>query len=420
MIELIIGGAILFVAVIIFIATYKVVEPNEAHVTIFMGRGRKFYGPIDGKKTAYFFIPVIMKRYILPLTNVKMNIEDIDLNDSEVAPFICDVITWVRISDPVLAAERLDLNTGAFRSLQSDLINIVQAIARAVSMKQEIIEIMRDRKTFAASVSAEVEPVLKEWGVQLVNLEVNEIRDAEGSSVIGDYESIREAQIKTNARIEIAERDKEATVAEQENYRLSQIATAVAQEASEKRFVEKDKVVGIAQQENERDVAEQEELANKQKVEAKRTLDVGGAEVEKQATIQVATGIAEAVRIKGDREAQVITLTGTAEGKAISAKGLAEAEAKEKMAEAMAKFNNAATGIEKIRAYIEVEKIKYESLALALSSADLKLVNSGNDTNLFGFPISATAGADMAQMIEAAGGTEAVSSLVEEVVDKIK
>ncbi len=396
--------------VLFFIVTYKVINPNHAHVVVFMGRGRKIYSPKIQEgvktKTAYFYIPLLMKRFILPLTNVKMDIRDIHLNDIQVAPFICDVITWIHIKNPIMAAERLNLGAGdQFASLREDIINIVQAVARAVAMKQEILDIMRDRKTFADSVSREVGSVLEAWGIDLINLEVNDIRDdkEKDSRVITDYESMRKIQVNSKARKEIAERDREAVEVEQQNLEKAEIAKAQAEENYIKRRIEKDKNVGIMEQGKEKEIATKQEEANRQEVSALRALEVGKAAVQKEATIEVATGEAEAVRVKGEKEADVIRLKGEADGKAIQARGTAEAVAKDRMAEAMQKFNDAATGIEQIRAWIEVEKAKYDALALALSNADLKLVQSGKGGKLFGFPLNAEVGADLGQMFEGMG-----------------
>lgn len=203
-IGLIIAAAVALL-VLFFIVTYKVVDPNEAHVVVLMGRGRKVYSSSEGKKSAYFFIPLLMKRFVLPLTNQKMEIADIHLNDTLVAPFICDVVSWLRIADPIQAAERLNL-ADPFGTLEQDLIPIVQAVARTGAMKQEILDIMRDRETFARAVSEEVREVLKKWGVQLVNLDINDIRDDEskGSHVVSDYENQRKAQVNAESRKEIA------------------------------------------------------------------------------------------------------------------------------------------------------------------------------------------------------------------------
>jgi flotillin len=413
--------------VMFFIMTYKVVDPNEAHVVVFMSRGRRVYAPKFAEdarvKTAYFYIPLLMKRFILPLTNVKIDINDIHLNDNLVAPFVCDVITWIHIEDPIKAAERLNLNDkDVFSSLREDLLNIVQAVARAVAMKQEVLDIMRDRKTFADSVSTEVDTVLSSWGIELINLEVNDIRDdaQKESRVIGDYESMRKIQVQATARKEIAQKDREAVEVEQENIRLAEIAKAHAEEMYVKRQIEKDKNVGIMAQSKEMEIARQEEEANRQKVEALRTKEVGEAQVIKQATIEKATGDSEAVRILGEKEADVIRLKGEADGKAIQARGEAEAIAKDKMAEAMQKFNDSATNIEKIRAWIEVQKVKWEAYAQVAENAEIKIVNSGKGASLFGIPLNAETGADFGQMLEGIGKVEDVGKVVKDVVDHVR
>lgn len=405
-----------------FILTYKVVDPNEAHVIVFMGRGRKVYAPKlisdEGVKTsartAYFYIPFLMKRFVMPLTNVKMDINNIHLNDIQVAPFVCDVITWVHISNPVIAAERLNLSgNDTFSSLREDLINIVQATARAASMKQEVLEIMKDRKTFSESVSKEVDPLLKKWGIDLINLEVNDIKDdiAKESQVISDYESIRKVSINSRARKETSILEREAVEVEQENKKKSEIAVANSEKEYMQAKLNTEKEVGIAAQKRdlhigitekskENEIAKADDVANKSKIEAHRTIEVGKAKVLKEAVIEKATGEADAIKIKGEKEADVTTLKGIADGNAIEAKGSAEAISKDKMAEAMQKFNDAAMKVEKIRAEIEVEKFKWEAYGKVAQNAEIKIVNSGNGADLFGIPMNAETGANLGKMLE--------------------
>ncbi len=389
---------------VFFLSTYKVIGSNEAHVVVIMGSGRKIYSPVPGEgvkaKTAYFYIPFLMKRYIMPLTNVKLNVDNIHLNDIQVAPFVCDVITWLHIAEPVKAAERLDFTKDVFTGLHSDLTAIVQAVARAAAMKQEILDIMRDRATFSKGVSSEVDVVLKEWGVQLVNLEVNDIRDREGSEVISNYELQRKAQVESMTRIEVSKRDREAIEQEQDNKQKAEIATALSERAFTTAQIEKDAAIGIAMQDKEKAIAESMKVANQTKIEAHRVTEVGKEDVEKQATITRAEGEGEYIRIKGEKEANVITLTGSAEADAIRAKGLAEAEAKEKMAEALQKFNDAATGIEKIHAWKEVQKAYADAQGKMAANAEIKLVSSGEGGSIFGFPVNAKTGADLGQFLE--------------------
>ncbi len=121
MITIIIAAVAVAVVVLFLMSTYKVIGSNEAHVVVIMGSGRKIYSPVAGDgvkaKTAYVFIPGLMKRYIMPLTNVKDDIQNIQLNDLEMAPFVCDVVAWLHIEDPVILCGSLsifDLAIGDF------------------------------------------------------------------------------------------------------------------------------------------------------------------------------------------------------------------------------------------------------------------------------------------------------------------
>lgn len=415
---IVIAAVVLFV--LFFISTYKVVGTNEAHVVVFMGRGRSVKTPVvdeDGRrgKTSYFYIPLLMKRYIMPLTNVKLDINGISLNDSEMAPFRCNVVTWIHIVDPIKASERLsDSESNRFQSMHQDLEAIVQAVARATAMGQEILEIMKNRSQFSSNMRSEVNQMIAEWGVELVGLEVNDINDEQGSSVIANYEAMRQAQIQSKARIEVATRNREAVEKEQENLKLGEIATAQAKQEYETAQMVSEKNIGIAEQQKNQDIATAEKEANATKVEALRTLTVGEATVQKEALVVKAEGQGEAERILGEKKAEVTRLAGKGDADAIQAKGEAEAIAKEKMAVALQKFNDAATGIEKIHALRDIQIAYAEAQGKIAENAEIKLVSSGEGGQIFGFPLNARTGADFGQMIEAFG-KEGIRAVIDEV-----
>lgn len=409
-------------AAVFFFSTYTVIGSNEAHVVVFMGRGRSIKSPVasngvDGK-TSYFYIPFLMKRYIMPLTNVKLDIQDIHLNDLEMAPFECDVVSWLRIKDPVIAAERLDFTReSVFESLHEDLKAIVQAIARAASMKQEILEIMRDRASFSLGVSTEVDVVMKSWGVELVNLEVNDIRDEEGSAIIANYESMRKAAIQSKARIEVAARNREAVEAEQENRQKSEIATANSEKEFGSKQIERDTILGIATQEQLQRVAEAEKATNAVQIEASRVTLVGQATNAKQAAIATAEGEGEAIRIKGEKEAAVVKLKGEADGSAIESRGLAEAKAKDAMAKALKEFNDAGINLEKINATVKIQEAFAGAYGKIAEYAEIKVVTSGEGGNILGLPMNAKTGGDLGAMFEAFGG-EKLGEVIAKVTGK--
>lgn len=418
-------AALMVIAGMVMFSAYTVVTPNQAHIVTRMSGGRTVFSPKIGDngrplyKTAYFYFPMVMKRQVLDLTNVKMEINNIELHDKEVAPFMCDVVCWFHVINPDLAAERLDLRhpEGNFGSVLESLRNLIPAVAREVAMKQEVLDIMRDRKTFGDSLSQSVEIQIEKWGVTMVDLEINDIRDAANSAIIGNYESMRQNVISSTARKQNAQMVQEAIVAEQGNKQLAEMKTAEVEETFRKRQIAKDKEIGIAEADRDLEIAKSTELANKQKVSAQQTLEVGQAEIKAQAVVKVATGEADAIKVKGEKQAEVIKLTGTAEASVVEAKGLAEAKAKDAMAEALKKFTEAGITLEQIKAFVEVQKSKYGSIAAAFQAANINLTSS-DPQKIFGFGLDAEGGASLSQFIktlEASTGKK-----LPEIVDAVK
>lgn len=408
----IIGVIVVFV--IFLLSTYTVVKPNQAHVVVRFGRGKKVYSPKlterddesgqpeQAHKTAYFFVPFVMKRQILDLTNVKMMIDNIELHDKEVAPFNCDVVCWFHVNDPAKAVERLDLDhdAGVFGSVKDSLGNLIQAVAREVAMKQEVLEIMRDRNTFGQQVELSVEKEIEKWGVQVVDLEINDIRDSDGSDIIESYESIRQVQVATGARKLNAERIREAVEVEQDNKQKAEMKVAEVEETYRKRQIEKERTIGIAEADQAKQIAEKTKEANETTVEAEKSLELGRANIVKQATITKAEGEAESIRVKGEKAADVVKLTGTAEADVVKAKGFAEAEAKQKMADALKAFNESGISLEQLRAFVSIQIAKYENMALMFQNANINLASSDPQKIFGGFNLDVEGGAAMGGFIK--------------------
>ena len=185
------------------------------------------------------------------------------------------------------------------------------------AMKQEVLDIMRDRKTFGDVVEDEVNGALKEWGLELVKLEIVNFSDSGESLVLRNYEKARESEIHSESRKKIALQNKEAEVEEAKNAQEAGIAKANSEREVEKANVEKTKQVSISQQEADLEVAKKQELANAQKVSAQRKTVVGEAQVQKEAKIELAQGEAEATKKVGQAEADVTDAKGTAEANVV-------------------------------------------------------------------------------------------------------
>lgn len=390
-------AVVLFLVVALAIHFYTVVEPNKAHVVVAFGGGRKIYHPSrDGSKSAYFFIPIFMQRIIVSLENVKHEINNIELWDSQMAPFKVDITCWFKINNPDFAAEKLDVDSegSVMESIRATLNAQVQGVVRAASMKQEILELMKDRTNFGKSVFQEVNGDLDEWGVQLVKLEIIDFSDMEGSNVIQDYEARREAEISSGTRIIVAEKDQLAKIKEAEAKEAAETARIKADREIEMRDLEKKETTGVRDQSAQLKIAQQTEKANEQQVKADKTALVGDAknqaeakialaEGEKTSTIRLAEGQAQEVELKGKADATVIENTGTAEAVAV-----------EKKAEAQKKFVDVSKDIEMAKIAADIQKVKFTSMAEAIKEADVQIISK--DMSFLGFGAETGAGLGVA------------------------
>ena len=400
----IVGLAFLVMVVVIFIISrsYTVVKPSEAHIVV-RRKGRKVYSSREGQRSAYWYIPYLMQRAILPLENIKLVISNIPLRDIDMAKFAGDVRCWLNIENPDLAAEKLgkvetEASTG-FPALQTDVKDLIEAVARNSSMKMDVVNIMKDRDKFSEIVKDEVAPILKvEWGIKIAGLEVIYFRDIEGYTVIKDIEARQAKLIETETRKQLADYEKNAAIVEAVTNQEKETQRAQAEETYRIRQIQKDQAVGQSDQQKLQSIALATQEANKQIIEANRVLTVGTADIEKQAAITRADGEAQSNVKKGEGAAQVTKMTGFAEADVSKQKLFAEAEGTEKKAVALKQYTEAGLSLEVIRANQAIKEAQFAALSEGLKVARINLVTSG-ESNILGIPVSAEMGADLGAML---------------------
>lgn len=381
--------------------SYTVVPPHEAHVVVKRGKGMQLFSSreIDGRKqSSYFYVPLLHRRSILPLRNKQLYIENIPLRDKDLAKFICDVVCWINIKDPVKAAERIGSQERIkdFTGIEDDIKNLIKAVTRNSSMKMDLVRLMSERLEFSKRIADEVAESLPEFGVSLVDLECIHFIDQEPYTVVSDLEKRQSAQINSTTRKLVAEKTREAEIAESDNQRLTELTKAKNEEEFKKRQIERDEELGKADQKKTMEVERSRQQANKQLVEAEKTKTVGLANVTKEATIVEAEGEAEAVYKKGEAEARV-----TRE------KAFAEAAGIDKKAEAQKKYQEAgAMAIEVVGrlfdTYRDIEIAKFQNLGSALEKADVRVLSTGEEGQILGIPISAKSGIALGGMLQGA------------------
>ena len=393
---------------------YKIVPIDEAHVRI-MGNHKEVFmsGMYKGKecKSSYWRIPGITKVTRLPLSNIRIDVPDTKLNDSDMAKFMCDLVCFVHIIDPILAAERTGLTAekiryeGGFKQISEDFKAIMESVGRTTATKQKILDIYKDRSKLDEAVTKEVQNIFPNWGLELVDLEIKDLKDAQGSTIISDIEKKSAAQISADARVKTAEENKRASIAESEAEKETELKTAENEEKWKKRQIQKEQEIAIAIQEKFLKEAEQKAKVNEQLVEANRKLEIGNAEVAKDRqkidsealkieveleaeasrirTEKAAEAEAKRVLLTAKADAEKTKITGEAEGLSIKARKLAEAEGVEKLAEAQKKYNDSALKLEQIKADMNVQIEYAKAQSKAFERADVKII-AGSTQEIFG------------------------------------
>ncbi len=392
------------IAVIIIAKSYTVVPPHEAHVVVSRGKGKKLFCSREGVvKSAYWHVPILQQRAVLPLENIQIQINDIPLRDKDMAKFAADVRCFLNIVDPILASERLgkvesEQMAAGFPAIETDVKDLIQAICRNASMAMDVFAIMKQRDLFSQEVENRVNEELKGWGLKLIDLEVIHFKDIESYTVIKDLERRQAKVIETETRKQIAEYEKDASVVESVTNKEKEMQKAVNEEEYRTRQIEKEQKIGERQKLSDQMVAKAEMEANKDKVEATRALTVGTAHVEKEAKIVEAEGEAESTKTKGQATAEVTKMTGFAQADVTKQQALAEAEGTEKKAVALKQYTDAGLSVEMIKAEVDIKKAQFSALSEGLKVAKINLVTSG-ESNILGIPISAEMGADLGAML---------------------
>lgn len=422
--SLIYGVPSLIALMILFYALSlrRIVPTNVVHI---VQRGDKTvsYGVGKGSNVYYEFPKWLPKIGVmvrsLPVSNFDIDLYKYSAYDKDRVPFVVDVKAFFHIADTNQAAEKVE----SFEELKKQLENVVQGAVRSILAKSKLEEIMEERSIFGVQFTEAVNADLSNWGVASIkNIELMDVRDAEGSSVIGQIMAKRMSAIDMESRTEVAKNTKlaeqaeltarqEIDVTKAETEKIAGEAQAKSLQAIGIANAEATKKAGIAEQQSISDIAQAERATAEQQMEVVKVNEIKQAEINKEKAIIAAeeakrrTEIeAEAGKFKVETEAAAmleaqkknaegVKTLGQAEADIIKAKGISEAESKKAMelagvtaqttlAKEIGENKSYQEYLIKIRE-VEVTQIvgvaQYESMAKAMAGADLKLlVNSGD------------------------------------------
>ncbi|MDQ6420861.1 flotillin family protein [Paenibacillus sp. LHD-117] len=395
---------VLVVLGLAFWARYKTVSPDEAMLVTgsFLG-SRNALVDESGRKVKIirgggaFILPVFQKAEYLSLLSHKLDVSTPEVYTEQGVPVMADGVAIIKIGgaveDVATAAEQfLGKPTEA---LKGEAQEVLEGHLRAILGSMTVEEVYRNRDKFAQEVQGVAAKDLKKMGLQIVSFTIKDLRDKHGyldalgkpriaavkrDADIAEAEAVRDARIQKalaaeagqkaellrDTNIAEAEKDKEMKVAsfkrDQDTAKAEADQAYSIQEARAKQsVVEEQMKVELVRKEREIDLEAKEILRREKQYDAevKKKADADRYAVEQAAEADKAKRIREAdalqYRIEAEAKAQAAQkrldglavaeaerAKGTAEAEVIRLRGLAEAEAKEKLAEAFAKFGEAA------------------------------------------------------------------------------
>jgi flotillin len=398
-------------------------------------------------------IGVLVSKY--PVSVFAEELIDYEAYDQGRLPFVIDVKAFFRISDSEIAARRVS----SFSEMRSQLNAILQGCIRSILATNSIESIMQDRAKFGEAFTQEVDDNLRAWGVSTVkSVELMDIRDSVDSHVIKNIMDKKKSQIEMESRTEVAQNNKKAQIAEIEAQRETDVKKQEALQQVGLRTAEKEREVGIANEQATQVIAEQQKITKEKEMSILQVAQVNQAEIDKQVKIveaekEKATTVINAeankqttvidaeaqkqsalIRAEGEKTSTVMIADGnfqskTFESKGIEAEGAAKANAEKLMQ--LASVEAEITLAEKIgnnesyQKYLvslkQVEVMGSVGIeqAKALEKANVKIIANGGNvssglnsvTDLF----SSNGGTQLGSMLEGLAQTEAGKAIVDKI-----
>lgn len=404
------AGAVVLLVTVISLIWRVVVQPNEVHI-VQSGSSTKVYGRrgadlskeegMQVQGNSYYnwpaWIPLIgVQSKAFPLSVFNLDLNDYEAYDIGRVPFMVDIVAFFRISEPAIAAKRVD----SLDELNEQLLLILRGAVRTILAKHDIEEIMGERSTFGKMFTEETETQLEAWGVSNVkNIELMDVRDGKNSKTVSNIMAKKESLIEMQSRSEVAMNKKNAQLAEIDAAREAEVRKQEAQQLVGERTAEKDKAVGIANEKAQQEIKEQAKTTAEKDMAVQKVNQVRQAEITREVQVVKAEQDKQVsiTTSEGTREQTIITAEGVLkqkqlEGEGILAVGTAQAEAKR-----LAEMANVTPQIELAREIgenegyqtylIQIRSVEMEQAvgiekAKALQDAGIKVIaNTGNNVD---------------------------------------
>lgn len=403
----IVGAAVVALIFLVFAfkLVWRVAEPNEALIISGLGAHGDSSADMPGDTGRGFKIVVgrgtavipgfqTVRRFYLGLRTTTLTVK---APSNQSIPLTVKGVVVFKVAD-----DKSSIANAARRFLEQTedvLVGTIHELfaghLRAIVGGLSVEDMLHNRESLTSAIRSSLADDLGKLGLIVDSLQIQEIDDEVG--YINNLGKPQAAAIEAAARIAAAQRDQEATQAEQvadarkaEAVRQSQIEQAAYQADVDKAKAEsaqagplmqaqaRQEVVRAETAAAELDAQRQEKVLNtevRKPADAEAYRQVTIANAERDAAIARAQAEAQQTTLTGNAEAEATKATGDAEAAVIQAKGLAEAAGIKARADALAENQDAVIAQIIAERYPEI----VAAGAQALSNVDNMVVLNGGD-----------------------------------------
>ena len=401
MIELFGIGGIVGIAIVVSLvflvmlvaSRYKTVSPDEAMIITGAALGSKNVLTDESARKVKivrgggaFIVPIVQQREHMSLLSHKLDVMTPEVYTAEGVPVMTDGVAVIKVGssveDVATAAEQFLGKPD--EELRAEAREVLEGHLRAILGTLTVEEVYRNRDKFAQEVQSVAARDLKKMGLQIVSFTIKDVRDKNGylealgrpriaaikrDADIAEAEATRDARIKKanadeegqkaelvrDTNVAEANKEKELKVAafkkEQDTAKAAaDLAYSVQEATSQRVVVEEQMQVELVRKQREVDLEKLEierrekqyDSEVKKKADADRYAVEQAAEADKLRQVRRAEARQFEIEAEAKARAEGTRAEGLAEAEVILQRGLAEAEAKEKLAEAFARYGEAA------------------------------------------------------------------------------
>ena len=323
------------ISVFLAMSFRTVVATNEVHI-VQSRRKTTSFGKDQPAGNTYYAWPAWMPRIGIRIIKLPVAVFDIQLNeyaayDKGRVPFVIDILAFFRIDDSNMAAQRVN----SVKELEDQLRGILQGASRSILAQSPIEEILEERAKYGRMFTEATDHQLKDWGVVNVkNIELMDIRDANNSQVISRIMAVKQSMVEKDSRVAVAANKQAAQTAEIDANRQVAVRQQEAEETVGIRTAQKEQAVQVAAQQAQQAVKEQQKATALKEMAVAEVNNVRAAEIAKgvqvvQAEQEKATAV---IRAEGEKQKTITVAEGTLgaaqlHAQAVEVEGRAKGEA---------------------------------------------------------------------------------------------